>query len=354
MMDLARMQAVADKTRAFYETGAEGCALLKVKDIADQPQPALRLTDYEFPREMRRYLDDRAARLLHAMALRDGLADDTLPALAPWYGIAEHSAFLGGKVTFGADTSWQDPVLEDARALSALAMDRTNQSLRLVVDGVAYLRERYEGQFFPMTRGVSGALEMANALRGSDFFYDFYEDPDALKELLAYCAKALVWYYDQQLEAAGQVFGGTITGFGEWLPGRAVGQLSEDTTTMISRAQFEEFGRPLTRDICARYDAAFVHTHALSEHALPAIASIPGVRAMELSSDPNTDRAIEVYKRSRAALAGPVPVLRLTREEIESNFALLKSQKTIVWYDASCMEDAQDMAALFAREFPVR
>ena len=35
---------------------------------------------------MRRYLDDRAARLLHAMALRDGLADDTLPALAPWYG----------------------------------------------------------------------------------------------------------------------------------------------------------------------------------------------------------------------------------------------------------------------------
>ena len=48
------------------------------------------------------------------------------------------------------------------------------------------------------------------------------------------------------------------------------------------------------------------------------------------------------------------PVLRLTRGEIESNFELLKSQKTIVWYDASCMEDAQDMAALFAREFPVR
>ena len=67
---------------------------------------------YNFPKDMRRYLDDRAARLLHAMALRDGLADDTLPALAPWYGIAEHSAFLGGKVTFGEDTSWQDPVLE--------------------------------------------------------------------------------------------------------------------------------------------------------------------------------------------------------------------------------------------------
>lgn len=101
------MQAVADKTRAFYETNTAGCALLKVKEIATQPQPALCLTDYNFPKDMRRYLDDRAARLLHAMALRDGLADDTLPALAPWYGIAEHSAFLGGKVTFGEDTSWR-------------------------------------------------------------------------------------------------------------------------------------------------------------------------------------------------------------------------------------------------------
>ena len=88
-MDMARMQAVADKTRAFYETNTAGCALLKVKEIATQPQPALCLTDYNFPKDMRCYLDDRAARLLHAMALRDGLADDTLPALAPWYGIAE-------------------------------------------------------------------------------------------------------------------------------------------------------------------------------------------------------------------------------------------------------------------------
>ncbi len=50
-----------------------------------------------------------------------------------------------------------------------------------------------------------------------------------------------------------------------------------------------------------------------------------------------------------------IPVLRLTRAEIESNMDLLKSQKTVVWYDAACMEgDAQDMCALFARELPVR
>ena len=353
-MDLARMQAVADKTRAFYESRSTGCALLKVKALLDHPQPSLNLRQYDFPRDMKRYLDDRAEIFLRDLAARSDLRDDTLPCLAPWYGIAEHSAFLGGKVVFGEDTSWQEALMDDPSELDRLSLDENNTSLRMVLDGITYLRERYEGQFFPMVRGASGALEMANTLRGSDFFYDFYEEPEALQALLKYCADALVWYYDKQLDAAGQVFGGTITGFGEWLPGRAVGQLSEDTTTMISRAQYEEFARPLTQDICRHYDAAFFHMHALSEHCLPAVTSLEGVWSMELSSDPNTDRAVEVYKRNREQLAGPVPVLKLTRREIESNFELLKSQKTIVWYDASCLEDAQDMIALFRREFPVR
>ena len=75
---------------------------------------------------------------------------------------------------------------------------------------------------------------------------------------------------------------------------------------------------------------------------------------MEISSDPNTDRAIEVWKRNRERLTNVIPVLKLTREEILSNMEILKSQKTVVWYDAASMEDAQDMCALFQRELPVR
>ena len=134
---------------------------------------------------------------------------------------------------------------------------------------------------------------------------------------------------------------------------RAIGQLSEDTTPMISRAQYEEFGRPLTQKICRQYDAAFMHTHAVSEHCLPSIASIQGIQLMELSSDPNTDRAIEIYKRNRKQLTGPIPVLQLTREEILNNMELLKSQKTIIWYNATCLKDAQNMVELIQKELPL-
>ena len=160
--------------------------------------------------------------------------------------------------------------------------------------------------------------------------------------------------YEKQMEAAGDVYGGVVTGFGEWLPGCSLGHVSEDTTTMISLEQFEEFGRPRTERIFRKFDEVFIHMHALSERCLASVASLPNIRLMELSSDPNTDRAVEVWKRSREKLTRVIPVLRLTRAEIESNMDLLKSQKTVVWYDAACMEDAQDMCALFARELPVR
>ena len=48
-MDKAKVENCIAKTRAFYDTKAVGCALLKVKNIATLPSPALSLTDYTFP-----------------------------------------------------------------------------------------------------------------------------------------------------------------------------------------------------------------------------------------------------------------------------------------------------------------
>lgn len=353
-MDKGRVAESIEKTRAFYDTGAVGCALLKVKEIATQPSTIIPLTDYRFPEDMYRYLDMRAQKYIERMELRRDLMDDTIPAEGPWYGIAEHAAFLGGCVEYGRDTSWHHAMLEAPGELEKLAMDELNPVFQMVNGGIAYMRDKYNEYFLPMVRGASGALEMANTLRGNDFFYDFYEEPEDLKKLLDYCADALVWNYKKQMEAAGDVYGGVVTGFGEWLPGRGLGHVSEDTTTMISLELFEEFGRPRTERVFQQFDEVFLHMHALSERCLASAASLPNLRLMELSSDPNTDRAVEVWKRNRENLSNVIPVLRLTRDEILSNMDMLKSQKTVVWYDADSMEDAQDMVMLFAKELPVK
>ena len=302
------IQELMQITKCFYASAETGMALLKVKNIqeinADCP---IKLTDYTFPNERNQYLDDCAQAKINYWNQRLHLKDHEIPSLSPWYGIAEHSAFLGGVVDYGADTSWHHSCVTDLCDLSNLSTSEDSDIYEMVVGGIVYIKENYGHLFAPSVRGSSGVLEIANALCGNEFFYHFYEYPDQLKTLLEYCEKSLIWYYNKQLDAAGTFFDGTVTGFGEWLSGRPIGHISEDTTTMISQSIFEEFGKPYTQRIVDCFDGAFMHTHALSEPCLPSIADIKGVKIMEISSDPNTQRAIDVYRRIKDQIT-PIPV----------------------------------------------
>lgn len=345
---------VIERARTFHASKAPGQALFKVRSIRGRSVPAPGLTKYSFPDDTHRYLDDCYESQLGNWRLRADLYDDQLPCLGPWYGIAEHSAFLGGHVSYADDTSWHHQLMDDPGQLERISLDEHNGIYRMVVGGIAYVREKYGDVFIPRVRGISGPLDVVNMLRGNDFFYDLIDDPEAMDALLARCTAYIIDYYQRQLDTAGYVLGGSVTGFGEWLPGRSIGHMSEDATTMISAQQFERFGRPYTAQICAAFDHAMMHTHALGERALPAIASIPGLTLMEISSDPNADRAIEVFKRVRAQITQVIPILLLTRDEIMDNLSLLKEQRTVLWYEATSMEDAQDMLRFIRRELPVR
>ncbi len=347
------IESVIKETKQFYMSDKLGMALIQVKSIAEIKKEQLNLASYYFPDGMYRYLDECAQRDIAYWKKRISVKDHQIPALGPWYGIAEHSAFLGGEVEYSPNTSWHHPCLETLDDLSGLKVNEENPIFKMVIDGIKYIKERYGDMFVPMVRGTSGVLEIANTLRGNAFFYDFYESPKALKKLCEFIAEAIIWYYNKQLDAAGECKGGIVTGFGEWLPGRAIGHMSEDTTTMISLEQFEEFGKPYTQRICEAFECGFIHTHALSEHCLSSISKIEGIKTMEISSDPNTERAIEVYKRWRDQIDA-IPVLNLTREEIMNHMDMLKTQKTIIWYEATTVKEACEVSEMIRQELPVQ
>lgn len=349
----ADLDEVIGRAQAFHGSQTPGQALIKVRGIRAHRAPQTRLTDYRFPEDTHRYLDDCYQSQLVSWQQRLTLHDDQIPGLGPWYGIAEHSAFLGGEVSYAEDTSWHHQLMDSPDELDRISLSEDNAIYRMVVGGIAYIRERYGDVFLPKVRGISGPLDVVNMLRGNDFFYDLMDEPEAMDALLARCTELIIRYYGMQLDAAGLVMGGSLTGFGEWLPGRSVGHMSEDATTMISPRQFEQFGRPYTAKICAAFEHAMMHTHALGERCLPAIASIPNLTLMEISTDPNADRAIEVYKRMRDQLSQVTPILLLTADELRGNLPLFKQQKTVIWYEADTLEEAQDICALVRRELPV-
>jgi len=339
--DFARAETLARRTNEVYH-GKRGKAQIHIKSCDSLALPKLPpLNSFSFPADMESYLDLRAERDIQYAAFHASIDDDMIPSTAPWYGIAEHTAFLGGKVDFTADTTFQQKICEELEDFRTISLDRNNPWIHLVVDGMIYMRKKW-GEFIPIRmRGADGPSDVANAMRESDLFFDIYDEPELLAEMMSFCAKAIHFTFDLQRPEATQIAGGCLNGFNLWMPGKCIGQLSEDFSSMISPETYEEHFFPALKECVADCDMAMLHVHSLGHRMIPYFASLDKIRLMELSSDPNADRAVTVFRKYHDVLKDKVIIIAPTWEELQDMTDLLESSKTIVWYYAKDEADAK-------------
>jgi hypothetical protein len=326
---------------------AEKGVIIQIKSIKELAVKRKRLDSWGLPGSMKEYLDYRLDLFLDYWAKRKDIDDDMIPAIAPWYGIAEHTAFIGGTADFGDETSWHHPFILDWKEDRHKArLDEKNTWLRLVINGIEYLSEKCDGSYALKLRGGEGAMDIANMARGNEMFYDFYEYPEEFHEFLDFCAQAARFTLTKQAEAAGRYMDGIITGFDVWLPGNSTGHLSEDASVMISPEQFREFALPHTNKITSGFDHVFMHTHSAGSHNIPEIAKIDNLDYLEISNDPNAPRSIEIYKQIADKLDGMTVVISISIDEMKDNMEFLSDKKTILWHDADTLEDAGEAIAV--------
>jgi len=338
--DYAKAARTAERTKAFYhkKTGVQ----IHIKSCASLQQPAMPpLNSFSFPQDMEKYLDLRAHNDYLFARFHETIEDDFIPSTQPWYGIAEHTAFLGGQVDFTESTTFHHQICSELEQWRDLKLERDNFWIRLVVDGMAYMKNKWE-EFIPIRmRGADGPSDIANAIRGNDLFFDIYDEPEELAEMMKFCSKAVNYTLDLQREQATRIAGGVINGFSIWTPGKHIGHTSEDFSTMISTDVYEEHFLPALQDCVKDCDSAMLHVHSLGERMIPLFAGIENIRLMELSSDPNCARAVEVYRRHREVLQDKVIVIAPTYDELVNMGDLLSDSKTVIWYYAQDEEDAK-------------
>ena len=339
--DYDRAKKLAMRTNDFYN-GNVGKALIHIKSCATLPLPAMPpLNSWSFPNDMERYLDMRANRDYLFARFHEKIDDDFIPSTAPWYGIAEHTAFLGGAVDFTKTTTFQHTICEEIEDIYRLKLDRENLWIRLVVDGIRYMNEKWS-EFIPVRmRGADGPADIANAIRGSELFYDIYDNPEILGDMMAFCSKAVQFTLDLQRKEATKIGDGCITGFGLWMPGKCMGQLSEDVSTMLSVDAYEEHFLPAFKDCIRDCDGAMLHVHSLGHRMIPLFAGLDQIKLMEISSDPNAERAVEIFRKYHDELKDKVVIIEPTYEELCDMGDLLSSSKTIVWYEAKDEDDVK-------------
>ncbi len=342
---------VMERVKRFSTSDKAGDALVLI-NLKQDDYKIKGLDEWQFPEDMEAFLDETIKAFEHKWAGRRAIEDDFIPAMNAWYGIAEHSAFVGGEVHFSSDTSYPHPAIEDFSQAKNLTFSEDSEWLKMVVDGLSYLKEKGEGKFAIKLRGAMSPLDLANALRGNDLFTDFYTDPEALHEFLEFCTKACEFYMAKQKEVIGDFYGGVLCN-DLWLPGNSIGHLSEDTSVMCSPATYTEFGQPYTSQLVEPYDHSFMHLHTAGVHAYEEILKVPTLDFFELAPDPNQPRGIQVYKDNIHLFGNKVMKLFVTFDEIKDNIEFLKTAKAVLLCDAESIEEANEIVSYVRRELPV-
>lgn len=339
-MDMKRTNEIIERTNKVYNS-SKGGALIQIKEVMDIPVPKRGLDSFGLPNNMETYLDFLIFRDTTYWNLREDIQDDIIPSTTARYGIAEHSAFMGGEVSFTDRTSWHHQEIFDYSDYKLASVDESNLWRNLVVEGMKYMKSKVNKNLFIRYRGIDGPLDVVNALRGNDFFYDFYDDPDALLELSGKCTDAIIYLLKEQALVVDEYQDYVISGFDVLLPKGYAGHLSVDATTMLSDELFREFEVPYLEKIANSFDGVFFHIHSVGGHVIPAVAEVGNIKFIEISNDPNAPRGIEVYKQYEKELRDKITIATLSLEEIEANIDFLKDRKTVIWYDAKTTDEAK-------------
>ena len=326
--------------------------LIRVTGFGPVDLPAVDpLESFDLPRQIDRYCDQIIERFLRFRDAHDRFDDDWIPCLKPYLGIAEHSCFLGGSVTYGGNTSYHHPAIDDILDWKTLRLDINTPHYLALLRGMAILKEKSTHYgFYSALRGGDGPMDIANAVRGNDLLYDFYDEPEAVKELMELCTEAAAWTFSNQYPLASEVNGGYISGMTTWMPRNSIGHLSEDASCLCSPAMYREFGLPYTSKLLENYDYAMMHVHSLGRACIPLIAGMKKIGTFQLSGDPNQPDAIDVYRKYADVLAGRIVLLDMTPEQLTENLDFLKDKKTIVNLEAespAAAEKAMDAARAF-------
>jgi hypothetical protein len=344
-----RIEAVVKRSRAFYRAGGHGHFLINTIVPADTPAiPPLNRFDLDH--QLAEWLDSKLAAARAVWREKADLDDDTIPAICPQFGIAEHSAWLGMEVSLQIDTCLAIPSLKGPDELEGWPLSDGTKWFQYMKKGYEHLRSKKDGAFVLSIRGTMMPMDMANAWRGNELYEDLILRPDFVHRIMKFLAKAIPWYYRRLSGWADDIEGGYVRYMGGgWMEKRVLGHVSNDAAMLCSPKVYDEFGFPYEAEIANEFGGVFYHVHNEKLHFVPRVAELPRMALLEVSNDPKTPTALDDLDRVFAATGPANLMLHGTADEVRRSIDRLKERN--VFLQVSCRDraEAQDLIA-FVRD----
>lgn len=199
-----------------------------------------------------------------------------------------------------------EPIPDLYDQLDGIVHNDGNPWLKWLYDAVACYGDNMPPDCAQSVASSFGPMDVAETLRGSAIFYDFYERPDDLKLLLDRCVDFLAVHYERCRSLLRHVDGGFFSWQGFWIPDNCC-SITEDAATNYSAAFFREFSVPAIRKLTARLGGLFeMHLEGSAIHILDELLDMKGLVLLQYTNNPKWPRGIAMIDRLKSKL-GDIP-----------------------------------------------
>ena len=180
------------------------------------------------------------------------------------------------------------------------------------------LRENNLENIFIFPLDLQGAIDTAHLIYGDTIFYDFYDDPEFVHQLLDLSCDAIDFAMQEcfrRIDRSDKF----IAHYNHLIIPRELGglKISEDTTTLLSPTLIDEFAKPYLRKILEQYNGGYVHYCGKNNHLLNVLLDEPLVRGINFGN-PDMHDMDEVLGKCRETKK--IYVGRINKKNGETHF----------------------------------
>ena len=154
----------------------------------------------------------------------------------------------------------------------------------------ANLRDNSLANIFVYPLDLQGAVDTAHLIYGDTMFYDLYDDPEFVHNLLAASCDAIDFAMRECFKRIDKI-DEFVAHYNHLAIPKDLGglKLSEDTTTLLSPHLIDEFAKPYIHDILERFGGGYVHYCGKNDHLLEVILAEPLVRGINFGNPEKHD-----------------------------------------------------------------
>lgn len=310
--------------------------------------PTLDKTDWSNEKSILEYAKAALNNFKLEIEVRSILNDDKLPTISASTGTGSIGAtYVKDPIVHQeANTNYLIPPIKSwDDGIDSIGFDPENMYYKAQMTCLKYYVEHWDGMFSILPFSHFDPLDLANQLRGNDVFYDLYEEPEKLHQLLEKCTQSIIDLEEYTWNNYMKGYGMKAGCFDSWMPKGSF--LSCDAGDLISAELLEEFGIPYTKRIIDLWGGAYLHHHELGAHQIASWAKCDSLTLQFVNRDFNTIHLAKTLNEDviKSSLKVPIVFVALF-DEFKQNIEKWAQGKFVVVVECSSEKEAYETVNL--------